>query len=122
MQFVKNNIDKISLIKKAARCGLDDITQEIKTGKAEFFTLESCHFVIRTENTTRGKELVIVCAEGTKMKKPIQHIINAAISQKYDCLRYHPKTKRTGLALAKLAKLHVIWFDSEQYYVAYLRG
>ena len=120
MCFHRRSAADVNLIDRAARGDLLEIQQEIESGGAEFFSLGQCHFVTRAEQTTRGRELVIVCAQGQDLRPPLKRIIGEAIRQKFDCLRYHPATKTSGLALARMAGRPVTWF-SEGYYITDLR-
>jgi hypothetical protein len=115
MFFQKRNVNDIHLIKSAARGDSQEIAAEIALGGAEFFTLGNCHFVTRTEQTPRGKELVIVCAQGKTLRPPLRKIINLAVAQQYDSLRWHPATKRSGAALARIGGLISQWFDDGFY-------
>jgi hypothetical protein len=121
MEFLKRNAADIHLISKAARGDSLPIQREISLGEVEFFSLGLCHFVTRTEHTIRGKELVIVCAQGRNLVAPLQFIINRATSQNYQSIRYHPATKASGKALARMGGRAVSWFNAG-YYITDLRG
>ena len=121
MRYQKRSVNDSHLIKAAAFGDLPEIEQEIKSGACELFSLGACHFVVRCENTSRGKELVIVCAQGQNLIKPIAKIIQDAISQQFDCIRFHPATKRRGAALLKMASQQGKWLEN-QYYIVNLKG
>ena len=120
MRLLKRSNADIELIKRASRGALFDIQKEVETNEAEFFSIGPCHFVVRSEQTVRGKELVIVCMEGERMFPAMQVMIKNAVRQGFDCIRYHPATKRSGKALARIMSVNVHWNSSEQYYISYL--
>jgi hypothetical protein len=120
MRLLKRSKTDIDLIKRASRGALFDVQQEVETNEAEFFSLGPCHFVVRSEQTIRGKELVIICMEGKDMFPAMKTLIKNAINQGFDCIRYHPATKKSGKALARIMSVDVTWNSSEQYYISYL--
>lgn len=79
------------------------IRARILTGECDFFTLDDTAFVVKGEVTTRGREFVICCAEGKGLRRTIRAIHEHAKRQRFDFVRYHPKTPSAGRALAKMA-------------------
>ena len=123
MRLVRRSAEQIALVSKAAGTDAAEIAAEVADGLAEFFSLGSCHFVLRHEVTTRGKELVVVCAEGKQLRSPLRAIIAKARAMGFDCIRYHPKNQLAGLALARIAGVSVRLYQEAEthYYICFLR-
>lgn len=100
------------------------LRSQIQRKKAEFFSLDNCHFVTRSEITTRGKELVICCAEGKGLKGPVRALIANAKKLGFEFLRYHPKSRAAGLAMARVAgvKVSEVTEPNAYYMLTDLRG
>lgn len=94
------DIDRVAV----AACGDDaTLSAEINAGIAEFFELGGCAFVVRAEQTTRGKEIVICCVEGKGLRAAIRRLVADARQMGFEYLRYHPTSIRSGYATARMA-------------------
>lgn len=125
MRFQARSANLLHILMRHS-CGDDAalLRNQIKRKKAEFFSLDNCHFVTRSEITTRGKELVICCAEGKELKGPVRALISKAKALGFEYLRYHPKSRAAGLAMARMAGIKVteVTEQSAYYMLTDLRG
>lgn len=126
MQFLKRNAEDIHIVARAAGPDVDTLRQEVEKGVSELFTLGDLHILTRSEITTRGRELVIVCTEGTNIVRPIRYLVNTIARLGYEFIRFHPTTKGRGKATIRIAATGypVKWIEEPgaAYYVADLRG
>ena len=108
MRFQARNANFVPLlVRRSAGQDATLLRDQVKRKKAEFFSLDNCHFITRSEITTRGKELVICCAEGKALKAPARALVNNAKKLGFDFIRYHPKSRAAGLAMARIAGVNV---------------
>lgn len=121
MRYQQNAASDVTkLLPRAVRGAALELQDEVERGICEFFSLGECHLLTRAEYTTRGHELVVCCAEGAGLPVAIAALVNAAKAQGFEFMRYHPKNTRSGLALARLAKVDAQPIDD--YMIIDLRG
>lgn len=102
MRFRARSANELFLVRKSTGNDAAILRHQIKTGKAEFFSLDNCHFVTRAEITSRGHELVICCAEGNGLAKAGRLLMQNARKLGFEFARYHPKTPKAGRAMARM--------------------
>lgn len=96
------------LISQAAGSDLNYLAAELNRGGCEFFKCGGCAVLVRTEQTDRGRELVICCVEGKGLKPALQRVITDARKQGFESLRYHMKSRIRAVAAARLFGLPAI--------------
>lgn len=124
MRCQQRSANELFLVKKSVGNDAAILRHQIKKRIAEFFSLDRCHYVTRAEITTRGKELVICCAEGKGLKDTVRALIANAAKLGFDYVRYHPKTARAGAAMARIAgeTVTVVQEQNAYYLLIDLRG
>lgn len=101
-KIVKQPISELHRVANAAADGFDYVKQGIEQGQLEFFSLSRCYFVTTREETTKGAELVIVCAEGENLANAAQTLKEYARRANYRTVRIHAFRKGMRRLLNKL--------------------
>ena len=94
------------LLASALGDDLLEIQQEVTEGRSILTVWGNEFFVVlRDEQTTSGKELVIVAAAGRNSKKHLPEILRQAQSQGYKSVRLHTLKPEPMLRISKAAGL-----------------